>query len=96
MGKYEKKTPFWKRIGAGILEVLGEFLIVGIFFSLGAGACWLFGKTDAVESIDGDALCVIGIAVFVAIFYAGSAIVRWIKKRRKMNDTENSETKESF
>ena len=52
MGKYEKKVPFWKKAGAAVLEMLGELLIMAVFFLIGAGILILLGNKEAIADMD--------------------------------------------
>lgn len=81
------------RVSELLFEIIAELAISLVFLLVGAGAFWLFGKQDALESIDWDALVLIGVAVLLVAFYVASAIVNLIKKRKK-KDTQNPEMKE--
>ena len=85
MGKYEKKTPFWKKAGAVLGEILGELVITIVFFLIGAGVLFLLGSKEAIMDMDPDLTILLGalavLALFGVIFTVASAIRK--KKKRK-------------
>ena len=91
----KKKKNFWKALGEGLLEILGEILLTGIFLAIGGGVLALFGKTVNWDTVDTDVLTLLGILALVVVAYAIGLTVTFIKKRkaRKTWDPREEEEK---
>ena len=83
MGKYEKKVPFWKKAGAAVLEMLGELLIMAVFFLIGAGILILLGNKEAIADMDPDMPILLGALAVIALFGVIFAVVAVVRKKKK-------------
>ena len=72
----QEKRPFKERF----LEAIGESVLSLILFGMGALVLCLFGF--GIDSLDGDAISLIGIGVIVVLGLIIS-LAEWIKKRIK-------------
>ena len=71
-----------KRFKEAFSEAFGELVLFGI----GAFILWLFGW--GWDSVDGDLIVLIGIAVIVVLGLIVS-LAEWIKKKPKVNENES-------
>ena len=69
-----------KRFKEAFSEAFGELVLFLILFGIGAFILWLFGW--GWDSVDGDLIVLIGIAVIVVLGLIVS-LAEWIKKKTK-------------
>ena len=91
----KKKKNFWKALGEGLLEILGEILLTGIFLAVGVGVLALFGKTVNWDTVDTDVLTLLGFLALIAVAFVIGLTVTFFKKRkaRKTWDPREEEKK---
>ena len=88
MEQNEKKIPFCKKVGAVILEVLGELLVGGICFVIGAGVMALLGNWDAPETIDSELLILLGMVIVLALVLIPCSIIVAVRKKKKKTESK--------
>lgn len=81
--KEEKKKRAPGKVLSAVLEVLGELLVMAVFFAVGLGVMALLGNRDAVENMDPELVILLGILVIFAAVFVVTAIVMLFRKKKK-------------
>lgn len=88
MKQNRKKTPFWEKVGAVFLEVMGELLVALIFFIIGVGVMVLLEYWDAPETIDSEMLILLGMVLVLALLLIPYSIIIAIRERKKKTESK--------
>ena len=78
-----KQKSFLRKLGAAILEFLGELIIAVVFFAIGAGIMALLGNPDAIPTADSELLVFLGALVVLCAFGVLFAVIAIIRKNKR-------------